>query len=275
MIPKMIHYCWFGKGPKPEVFEKCLQSWKKYAPDFKIVEWNEENFDISRFSFAKEAYDCKKYAFVSDVARLSVVYDYGGIYLDTDVELLAPLDGFLKDESFFFFQNVLNVATGLGFGSVAKHPVLKQLMDDYIDRCFDMDHMADISCPRLNTAVFLKVLPGFSANNTSQLIRGVHIYDTKVYDAYAIHRDQFSWMSEEHREALRFVRKKRPNYQIREALRSPKIFAWFDKLHLKRIRKIYLFIVYDVIEYGPVYWCYRVYQKIRKKFKGKARGGRK
>ena len=268
MSPKKIHYCWFGKGPKPQIFESCLKSWKKFAPDYEIIEWNEENFDIARFPFAQQAYDCKKYAFVSDIARLSVLYDHGGVYLDTDVELLAPLERFENDECFFFFQNVLNIATGLGFGSEAGHPILQKLLDDYADRRFDTEHMADIICPRLTTTVFRQALPGFVANNQSQVIQGVCVYDTRVYDAHAIHHDQFSWMSDEHREAMRYVRKKRPNYRIREALRSPKIFGWFDRLHLKRIKKIYLFIVYDLIEYGVVYWCYRAYQKIRKKICG-------
>lgn len=202
MIPKIIHYCWFGKGDKPLVFEKCFQSWVKYAPDYEIIEWNEDNFDIDKFPFAQQAYEYKKYAFVSDVARLSVVYNYGGVYLDTDVELLAPLDVFLKDESFFFFQNVQNVATGLGFGSVAMSPILKQLLDDYTNRSFDINHMAEFSCPKLNTAVFKRVLPGFTINNTQQIICGIHFYSTAIYDIHAIHHDQFSWMSKEQHDAL-------------------------------------------------------------------------
>ena len=266
-IPKIIHYCWFGKSPKPEIFEKCYQSWKTYAPDYEIIEWNEENFDIQKFPFVKQAYDNKKYAFVSDVARLSIVYEHGGVYLDTDVELRAPLDTFLKDECFFFFQNIQYVNTGLGFGAVAMQPALKHLLNDYANRSFDMEHMAELSCPRLNTAVFERMLPGFLPNNTQQILCGIHFYDTTVYDIHAVHHDQFSWMSEEQRDALRFMRKRRPNYRLREALRNPKIFLWFDKFKLKKLRKLYLFAVYDLIEYGFLYWCYRIFQKIKSKFK--------
>ena len=84
-IPKIIHYCWFGGGPIGEADRKCMESWKKYCPDYKIIEWNEQNFEISANRYAQQAYEAKKYAFVSDYARLAVVYEYGGIYLDTDV----------------------------------------------------------------------------------------------------------------------------------------------------------------------------------------------
>lgn len=266
MIPKVIHYCWFGRGKKPEVFQKCLASWKKYAPDYEIVEWNEDNFDLAAIPFAQEAYDCRKYAFTSDVVRFSVIYEHGGIYLDTDVELLAPLDEFLENDCFAFFQNVLYVATGLGFGAVAKHPVIGEMLEDYKKMHFDINHLSAYACPRLNTAALLRAVPQFQINNATQLINGTCVYSTGVYDAHAVHHDQFSWMSEEHRQAMRFVRKKRPNYRIREALRNPRIFAWFDAHKMKRLKRIYLFTVYDLIEYGVVYWCYRVYQKIRKKF---------
>ena len=87
-IPKIIHYCWFGKGKKSELIEKCIASWKKYLPDYKIIEWNESNFDINSNIYCKEAYENKKYAFVSDYVRLYAVYNYGGIYFDTDLEVL-------------------------------------------------------------------------------------------------------------------------------------------------------------------------------------------
>ena len=85
MIPKVIHYCWFGGNPKNEVIEKCIDSWKRYCPDYKIIEWNESNYNIVKHPFMKKAYDAKKWAFVSDYARVDILNQYGGVYLDTDV----------------------------------------------------------------------------------------------------------------------------------------------------------------------------------------------
>ena len=92
MIDKVIHYCWFGNNPKSDLINKCIESWKKYCPEYKIIEWNEHNFDINMCEFTKNAYKTKKYAFVSDVARIWAIYNYGGVYLDTDVELYKSLD---------------------------------------------------------------------------------------------------------------------------------------------------------------------------------------
>lgn len=92
MIEKVIHYCWFGGAEKNEIILTCIESWKKFCPDYKIIEWNENNFDINMCDFIKEAYENKKWVFVSDFVRLYVLYNYGGIYLDTDVELMDSLD---------------------------------------------------------------------------------------------------------------------------------------------------------------------------------------
>lgn len=267
MIPKIIHYCWFGKGNKPEIFEKCLQSWKKYAPDYEIIEWNESNFDIDKFSFAKEAYECKKYAFVSDIARLSVVYECGGIYLDTDVELTTNIDNFLNDDCFLFFQNVVQIATGLGFGAIKHHPILGKMLEDYKERHFTLEEMASVTCPKINTDVLRRELPSLSINNTSQLIDGIHCYSSQVYDSCAIHHDQFSWMNEEHKKALRYARKTIPNRKILKYFRNPKIFDWFDKHHMRWFKKLYLFAVYDFVEYGAIYWGYKIIHRIGKKRK--------
>ena len=98
MIPKVIHYCWFGRNEKPELIKRCIESWKKYLPDYRIIEWNEDNFNISSFAFTKSAYEIKKWAFVSDVARLTALVEYGGFYFDTDVEVLEidPISKFLN-----------------------------------------------------------------------------------------------------------------------------------------------------------------------------------
>ena len=99
-IPKIIHYCWFGKNEKPDIVKKCIDSWKKILNEYEIIEWNEKNFKIDSNKFVKQAYDSKKFAFVSDYVRVYALYNYGGIYLDTDVELLRPLDELLKDKMF-------------------------------------------------------------------------------------------------------------------------------------------------------------------------------
>ena len=99
-IPKKIHYCWFGRGQMPELAIKCLASWKKNLPDYEVIEWNEDNFDINSNRYVKEAYESKKYAFVTDYVRLYVLYNHGGIYMDTDVEVLKPLDVFLVNRAF-------------------------------------------------------------------------------------------------------------------------------------------------------------------------------
>uniref|UniRef100_UPI00262028F6 glycosyltransferase family 32 protein n=1 Tax=Clostridium sp. TaxID=1506 RepID=UPI00262028F6 len=100
MIEKVIHYCWFGKNKKPNIVNKCINTWVKYLKGYKIIEWNEESFDINMCSFTKEAYKDKKWAFVSDYCRLWVLYNYGGIYLDTDIEVLKPLDDLLDNNCF-------------------------------------------------------------------------------------------------------------------------------------------------------------------------------
>lgn len=121
MIPKKIHYCWFGRGEKPKLAKKCIQSWKKYCPDYEIIEWNEDNFDIDQYPYLRWCYDNKKWAFLSDFARLLVVYQNGGIYFDTDVELIKTPDELLGCNAFFGFENDKNIATGLGFGAEARN----------------------------------------------------------------------------------------------------------------------------------------------------------
>ena len=114
-IPKVIHYCWFGNGKMPKLAQKCIESWKKYCPEYKIVCWNEENFDINQNKYAREAYAAGKWAFVSDYVRLKVLYDEGGIYLDTDVELIKPLDKLIEERGYMGFDDNGVISTGLGF----------------------------------------------------------------------------------------------------------------------------------------------------------------
>ena len=134
-IPKKIHYCWFGRGKMPELAEKCIASWKQYLPDYEIIEWNEDNFDINANQYVKEAYKNKKFAFVTDYVRLYVLYNYGGIYMDTDVEAIKPLDIFLKHKAFSGFENNNYIPTGI-MASQAKNKWIKLLLDEYNDLKF-------------------------------------------------------------------------------------------------------------------------------------------
>ena len=113
MIPKKIHYCWFGGNPLPEMAHRCIESWKKYCPDYEIKEWNESNFDLNCCAYVREAYAAHKWAFVSDVARLQALVSEGGIYMDTDVEVIKPLDELLKYEAISGFESEDRVPTGM------------------------------------------------------------------------------------------------------------------------------------------------------------------
>ncbi|MGN0868050.1 MAG: glycosyltransferase family 32 protein [Akkermansia sp.] len=113
MIPKVIHYCWFGRGKMPKLARECLRSWRRYLPEYELREWNEDNFNLERYPYAKEAYESRKFAFVTDVVRLYVLYHEGGVYMDTDVEILKPLDAFLHHNAVSGFESENRYPTGL------------------------------------------------------------------------------------------------------------------------------------------------------------------
>lgn len=131
-IPKVIHYCWFGGNPLPDKVRKCIESWKKFCPDYRIICWNESNYDVNKIRYTKEAYNEKKWAFVSDYARLDIIYENGGIYLDTDVELICSLDILLHNNVFLAIDKErILVNTGLGFGAVPKSELINDLKQVY------------------------------------------------------------------------------------------------------------------------------------------------
>src|SRR6187402_3325286 len=131
MIPKTIHYCWFGKGKMPKLVNKCIESWKKHLPDYEIKEWNEDNFDVNIIPFTTEAYKSKKYAFVSDYARFKILYDEGGIYLDTDVEVFRNFDNFLDNETFTGFETIERVNPGIIMGAQKCNTFMKEMFESY------------------------------------------------------------------------------------------------------------------------------------------------
>lgn len=183
MIPKKIHYCWFGKGNKPKLAHKCIASWKKYCPDYEIIEWNEDNFDMNYNEYVRYCYENKKWAYLSDYVRLVVVNRYGGIYFDTDVELVAPIDNLIINEAFFAFENNEFVNTGLGFGSEVNHIVLSRMIEMYEPfkpQLGDTFHF--VGCPRLNTDALLSL--GLKLDGQYQNVEGAIILPTEYMNPY-------------------------------------------------------------------------------------------
>lgn len=208
-IPKVIHYCWFGHGKMSALTEKCIKSWKRYCPDYEIVCWNEENYDFSVNRYAKEAYEAGKWAFVSDYARLKILYDKGGIYLDTDVELLKPLDELVKDGGFMGFDEKGIVATGLGFACEKGNELVGELLKDYDNIPFlKADGSYDTTpCPDRNKETLIRL--GMDLACTNQLFMGIRFLPcdylcpmdyftgkkTITKNTYSIHHYSASWTS--------------------------------------------------------------------------------
>lgn len=173
MIPKKIHYCWFGEKPLPDSAKRCIQSWKRFCPDYSIVEWNEKNFKIKECpQYVVDAYNRKKWAFVTDYVRLQVVYEHGGIYFDTDVELLKNMDSLLKYHAFFGFENETYISTGLGFGAECGCRLLYEMMEMYQKIPFILADGSENkkTCPVINTEIFLK--HGLKQNDKCQVLEG-------------------------------------------------------------------------------------------------------
>ncbi len=219
-IPKVIHYCWFGKGKMPAIAEKCIKSWKKYCPDYEIICWNEENFDITQNLYMQQAYEAEKWAFVSDYARLKIIYDNGGIYLDTDVELIKPIDSLLENGGFMGFDEKGIVATGLGFGAEAGDKIIGAFLEDYLDLPFILpDGNFDLTpCPDRNTSALERL--GMDMKNQNQTFMGMKFlpseylcpmdYYTGVKtitkNTYSIHHYCASWTSKVTKRTTRIKR---------------------------------------------------------------------
>lgn len=219
-IPKVIHYCWFGKNPFPESAKKCIDSWKKYCSDYEIKLWDESNFDINCIPFVKQAYDAKKWAFVTDYARLKIIYENGGIYFDTDVELLRNIDELLSLKGFMGTEDGGFIATGLGFGAVKNHQMLKKLMEDYHKIKFpdNNSELAKIACPILTSAKFEKY--GYVRNNKIQTIEGIKIFPEEYFcpmngqtykmnitkNTYSIHHYDASWKPARHKKMKKIIK---------------------------------------------------------------------
>ena len=183
MIPKIIHYCWFGRGEKPKLAQKCIESWKTICPDYEIVEWNEDNFDVHQNEYLDWCYKNKKWAYLSDLARLIVVYENGGIYFDTDVELLKRPDAYLNYDAFYGFENNEHVATGLGFGAVKNEKTVYSMIEIYRKMKVDSEgQIKMIGCPTINTEALLPY--GLQLNGEKQVLDNVIILPEDYLNPY-------------------------------------------------------------------------------------------
>jgi len=220
MIPKIIHYCWFGRGEMPELAHKCIESWKKFLPDYKLQLWNEDNFDINSNRYVKEAYQSRKFAFVTDYVRLYALYNFGGVYMDTDVEVLKSLDEFLTLPAFSGFESETEIPTGI-MASEQYGQWAKDQLEYYIDKAFIMpDGSLDTTT---NVTIICNIMGknGFIFNNTKQnyhnqitmfpkdffcpksyLTGKIHLTE----NSYCIHHFSGSWQTPYKRFKLKIIR---------------------------------------------------------------------
>lgn len=183
-IPKIIHYCWFGRGEKPEVVKKCIDSWRENLIGYEIKEWNEDSFDINSNNFIRQAYENKKYAFVSDYVRLFTLHNYGGIYLDTDVEVIQNFDKYLNNESFWGFEVGNYVATST-IGAAKGNKLIKKFLDSYEGKTFiNEDGSFNVTTNvKIASNIFEKL--GIKLNGEYQKIEGIGaIYPLEIFSPY-------------------------------------------------------------------------------------------
>lgn len=209
MIPKVIHYCWFGGNPKPELAMKCIESWKKYCPDYEIVEWNEDNFDINSVLYVKQAYEAKKYAFVTDYVRLYAMYTVGGIYMDTDVMVLRNLNPYLVHEAFSGFENMKQIPTGI-MASVKGQKAVGELLTYYDTAEFFNGDGTYNMITNVEIITSMMTPKGFLPNGEFQIVDGFAFYPQNIFcpdhkklsdpvymsDTATIHYFAGSWKSE-------------------------------------------------------------------------------
>lgn len=189
-IPRVIHYCWFGGRQLPPSARRCIASWRKYMPGYDIVEWNERNFDVNAIPFTAEAYAARKYAFVSDYARFKILYEQGGVYFDTDVELVAPMDDIISRGAFLGCEkpadsvefHVSGVAPGLGMGAYKGMKLYRMMLDMYSTLSFtNPDGSQNCRTVGEHTTSMLNGL-GLEATETIQKVGGCYIYPREYFN---------------------------------------------------------------------------------------------
>lgn len=211
-IPKVINYCWFSRSRMPDYLVKCIDSWKKFCPDYEIIRWDEDNYDVEKNMYMKQAYEAKKWGFVPDIARLDILYNYGGLYIDTDVEIIRNLDDLLVYEAFTGVEKWGNVNMGGCSGAVPHHPMIKQILDFRINEKFIMED----GSLNLTTCGYYETMPliqkGFRPDNTTQTIDGMTVFSSDYFQPYdymsgetcmtknthSIHHFNGGWLDKKH-----------------------------------------------------------------------------
>lgn len=233
MIPKIIHYCWFGKGELPEKARKCIASWKRFCPDYELIQWNEDNYEIPNIPFLKKAYEDRKWSFVTDYVRLDAVHRMGGIYFDTDVELLKPIDELLSYQAYFGFEEATTVNTGLGFGAEKHCGILQEMMQCY-DRllpCQTDEEYFQHTCPIVQTPILEK--RGLLLNGKTQMLGDIMVFSAeymnprdymtgqlcKTENTISIHWYDASWQSLADQKVLELRHKLTPIFGVKNAWR--------------------------------------------------------
>jgi mannosyltransferase OCH1-like enzyme len=195
MIPKVVHHFWFGPAEKPALAQRCIASWRAALPDYEIKEWTEANYDVSKSAFMAEAYANAEWGSIGDFARLDVLYRYGGIYLDVDVEVFKDFTPLLSNKTFFGFMFDCNLCTAV-IGSEPGQPVIGELRAGYDHLVGDRDVSNDVY-----TRYFLQRFPQFKLNNERQQLDEVTIYPKEYFDfpvlwgdgGYSMHLFMGSW----------------------------------------------------------------------------------
>ena len=208
MIPKTSHYIWFGGKPLSPLAEKCISSWHEFCPDFEIKRWDESNFDLTTNRYCKEAYEARKWAFASDYARLWILVNEGGIYMDTDVQVIKSLDRFLGEEAFSGFECGDRLPTGIMAAEKGQH-FFEQLLHDYDCRTFLKEDGSYDLTTNVKTITDACVNGGIKLNNTKQTVEGFTLYPSDYFcpkdpadlslhitdNTYTIHHFDGSWLT--------------------------------------------------------------------------------
>ncbi len=219
MIPNVIHYCWFGHNPLPESAQKCISSWHRFMPDYEIKEWNENNFDVNIIPYTQQAYEAKKYAFVSDYARFWILYHFGGIYFDTDVEVIKPMDNIVNNGAFMGLEldgtnnNTKRIAInpGLGLGAEKKMPIFKTILEKFSQLNFYDSNGKRNPYSMIPMVTQLFIEKGLKNSHIVQKIDNINIYPQRYFnpfddatgricidrDTYSIHWYSKTWLPHE------------------------------------------------------------------------------